>query len=306
MTVNTQQNHPLSLQGLRVGISGAIPEPEESNNIPDLARLTLRFVSQLSSLILDYGGEIVHGTHPTFTPVLADQARSRLGRENPPPPLTLVCSKLFGNPPAAAARAHRFAKARLLLTDKIGEGDARDTQTRNDSLTALRLALTQHVDVLIAIGGKLHLQTGFNPGVLEEMTLARWHGVECFVVGSLGGMANKIDAAKIQAFAEPQLASPDLANMAQCTEELDLYAGRLALYLATRRAHLLEQRVRREIFAPIVKLYSLIDSPAAPRADLDIDVSVVQRFAKRFSLVREAFSSGNVNSLNVLLDNPPA
>src|SRR5258706_8703957 len=82
------------LRGLRVGISGAVPERESWGGVADLDQLILHFISQLSALVLMYGGEVVHGSHPSFTPVLAAQAKDFGSRTSKS--LTLVYSELFG------------------------------------------------------------------------------------------------------------------------------------------------------------------------------------------------------------------
>ena len=45
------------------------------------------------------------------------------------------------------------------------------------------------MNVMVAVGGKLHATDGKIPGVAEELDLARRRGIACFLVGGLGGMA---------------------------------------------------------------------------------------------------------------------
>src|ERR687896_99147 len=83
------------LGGIRVGIAGAVPEPEHWGNVRDLDRVILNFVAQLSALVMKYGGKVVHGSQPAFTPVLVEQARKYPKKQA----LTLIASKLWGDPP---------------------------------------------------------------------------------------------------------------------------------------------------------------------------------------------------------------
>ncbi|MEN3369685.1 MAG: hypothetical protein V7609_1828 [Verrucomicrobiota bacterium] len=53
----------------------------------------------------------------------------------------------------------------------------------------MRYTLIQQMNVMVAVGGKLHAADGKVPGVVEEMDLARQRGLPCFLVGGLGGMA---------------------------------------------------------------------------------------------------------------------
>ncbi len=236
------------LAGLRVGLSGAIPEREHWGAVLDLDRIILSFVSQLSALVIEYGGTIVHGSHPALTPVIAEEARERrrsqgerLGEDRKPSlgpgALTLVASRLWGDPPEPTARCAGWSGASVILTPRIGPGDERDAETRNDSLTAMRLALAQQMDVLIAVGGKLHRDTGFNPGILEELTIARWHRVPCFVVACLGGMAGELETGLIGEFSiGNRLNKDDRGRMAQWSGSVDEHVGALITHLCRHRS----------------------------------------------------------------------
>src|SRR3954453_9082379 len=83
----------VSLEHYEVGLSGAVPDRKDWSE-PAMDRGILEFVALFSGLILKYGGRIVHGSHPTFTPIILRQARqhasARLRR-----PVTLVVSDLW-------------------------------------------------------------------------------------------------------------------------------------------------------------------------------------------------------------------
>src|SRR5882762_8805183 len=83
----------ISLEQYEIGLSGAIPNRSEWSE-PAMDRGILEFVALFSGIVLKYGGRIVHGCHPTFTPVILRQARlqapNRLRK-----PVTLIMSELW-------------------------------------------------------------------------------------------------------------------------------------------------------------------------------------------------------------------
>src|ERR1700677_1684197 len=64
----------VSLEQYEIGLSRAAPHPEDWSE-PAMDRGILAFVSLVSGIVFKYGGRIVHGCHPSFTPVLLRQAR---------------------------------------------------------------------------------------------------------------------------------------------------------------------------------------------------------------------------------------
>jgi hypothetical protein len=88
----------------------------------------------------------------------------------------------------------------VVLTPKHGDGGPDRKQTRDDSLTAMRLAMVSQVDAVVAVGDKLHRGTGFNPGMLEELTVARWRNVPCIIVGAMSGVRMSDQATDLKMF----------------------------------------------------------------------------------------------------------
>ena len=72
----------VSLEQYEVGLSGAVPDRKDWTE-PAMDRGVLEFVALLSGLVFKYGGRIVHGSHPTFTPVILQQARRHGGSRYP-------------------------------------------------------------------------------------------------------------------------------------------------------------------------------------------------------------------------------
>jgi hypothetical protein len=298
------RSRPTPLRGLRVGISGAVPEREAWGDVQDLDQIILRFVAQLSRLVIKYGGSLVHGSHPTFTPVMAAQVQPDEWIDAPS--LTLIASLLFGDPPTVVERAHRVA--RVVLTNQIGEGGADNRQTLADSLTALRMQLIREVDVIVAVGGKLHIEDGYHRGVLEELTLARWQDIPCFIVGSAGGLAGRAhDDVARQFSTGNRLGEQDVRRLAERGVGLDAAVGLLLEHLVVN-AHLF-RRERDQLGAafsrdPAIDGFELLsaDGTFSPLSErVRFEAGAVRAVADRFAEVRAAFDQGDAGRVAALI-----
>jgi hypothetical protein len=275
------------LAGLRVGIAGAVPERQYWKEVWDLDRLILTFVAQLAALVVRFGGRVVHGSQPLLTPVVAEQTRRQARQETGA--LTLFASQLFGALPAVTERAARLAEAEVVLTRPVGKGDSGDRETRNRSLTAMRLAMTEEIDVLVAVGGKLHLDTGFNPGVLEELAQARWRNVPCFIVGAFGGVAGQLELPVIEELSAGNLleASTLSVAMAMWSSSMDEHVGKLLAHFARHK----EQFIRKgQAESRSTSIASSIRPEAFPVSGfktpmkvVTVDAAVVEGWSARFS-----------------------
>lgn len=173
----------VSLSEFEVGLSGAVPEREHWSE-PAMDRAILEFVALLSGLIFKYGGRIVHGSHPTFTPVILHQARLHAaGRTRRP--VTLVRSDLW--PMSQNERESSADIAEIIITRRIGGKGPEDAQTFENSLAGMRRVLIDAQNVMVAVGGKLHENDGKTPGVVVEMRMAAEKGIPRFLIGGLGG-----------------------------------------------------------------------------------------------------------------------
>jgi hypothetical protein len=180
----------VSLKGFNIGLSGAIPDKREWEE-PAEDRAILEFVALLSGLVFKYGGRIVHGAHPTFTPVITRQAELQaIDRERPA--ITLIMSELWARNLDQFEREQFSRVAEFVVVAQVGEGGPENAETRNNSLTAMRRHLVQEMNVMVAVGGKQHSGDGLISGVAEELNLARQRGMPCFLVGGLGGMAAQL------------------------------------------------------------------------------------------------------------------
>src|SRR5947208_6150543 len=83
----------VSLAAYHIGLSGAIPKREDWSE-PAMDRGILEFVALFSGIVFKYGGRIIHGSHPTFMPVILRQARLQAAARLRTP-VTLVMSELW-------------------------------------------------------------------------------------------------------------------------------------------------------------------------------------------------------------------
>ena len=180
----------ISLEQYEVGISGAIPNREDWSE-PAMDRGILEFVALFSGIVFKYGGRIIHGSHPTFTPVILRQARLQAaGRLRKP--VTLVMSELWAQFLSSEDVEAITDIAEFVVTQKIGNKGPDDTETRNRSLSAMRRVLVDAQNLTVAVGGLLHTGDGIVPGVAEEIALAEQKGIPRFLIGGLGGFAKKL------------------------------------------------------------------------------------------------------------------
>lgn len=185
------------LHGVRVGLSGAIPEPGEwAGRALDWE--ILNAVSTLADTVFSSGGHLVHGAHPSFTPRILAQA-APYAEERGEPVVTFVLSELFADTPLAR-QLQEPRYTHILTLEPVppvippgheGHG-AEDPVVRNASLAEMRKRLIRQMDALVIIGGKRWADSENKPGTLEELELARSRGIPTFLLGGLGGMAAEL------------------------------------------------------------------------------------------------------------------
>lgn len=191
-----------TLHGLRIGLSGAIPEQTEwAGRALDWE--ILNAVSTLADTVFDEGGHLVHGAHPSFTPRILAQAEP-YAEERGKPVVTFVLSGLFAQEHLAKQLGQECYRKvlELIVVDPVvppgaeGHG-AEDPRVRNESLTAMRQRLIGEIDALVVIGGK-HWRGSPNtpeavkPGTAQELEMAIDRAIPCFLLGGFGGMAAEL------------------------------------------------------------------------------------------------------------------
>ena len=180
----------VSLAQYEIGLTGAVPG-RDSWSEPAMDRAILEFVALFSGIVFKYGGRIVHGSHPTFTPVILRQARLHAGKSRKRKPMTLVMSELWAKELSETDVANFTDIADFVVTRKVGEGGVEHVETRNRSLTEMRQVLIKNQNAMVAVGGKMHEKDGIVPGVKEEMDLAAQRGIARFLIAGMGGFASK-------------------------------------------------------------------------------------------------------------------
>ncbi len=187
------------LGGRRIGLSGAIPDPDEWGGRA-LDWEILNAVSTLADTVFSGGGHLVHGSHPSFTPRILAQAEP-YAEERGAPVATFLLSALFAEDPLVRLLREHEARGvcELVMVPAVyppgheGRG-AGDAEVRNASLTAMRERLVEGLDLLFVIGGKRWSGSKYRPGTLEEAELAQARGIEVVPLGGLGGMAAELAA----------------------------------------------------------------------------------------------------------------
>ena len=182
----------IDLTGYRIWLSGAVPEsteepkPDVESPIEvwkgaDAENDILSLVQVFSALVFKYGGEIVHGCQPSFTPILLEQARRFLGETVGQSPLQLFVSDFFGNDRNRRDWSRWERVASLAVTPKREE--------LSTSLKILRETMTTECNAFVAIGGKWWAGEPGRAGVPIEFEMAKEAGMPCFVLGGFGGVS---------------------------------------------------------------------------------------------------------------------
>jgi hypothetical protein len=139
-------------------------------------------VSALARSWLELGGSLRFGSHPTFTPLIVEAARSVLPRG--------VGDRIH------AFRSDYFVDRAFELEDSehVAVHPVQALADRESSLAALRREMIRPGSAALAviIGGRTSEGGSHVPGVEEELALARESGIPVVVLASPGGQAVEI------------------------------------------------------------------------------------------------------------------
>lgn len=172
------------LTGVNVWISGAVPEKEVWPH-PLYDRDILTFVAQLSRLVLKKGGVVIHGSHPSFTPILVNQ-HLQVAPKNPER-LQLFVSDFFGT-----EVKEKYSDS--CKVNQIPKKSSLDNKPNIDkSLTALRHEMAKRADIMVVLGGKLHKDGAREPGIFEEIRIANEYEVRSFILPHFTGATQFLD-----------------------------------------------------------------------------------------------------------------
>src|SRR4029078_11864462 len=133
---------PNSVAGARIWLSGAVPEIE---GITDAQRAAiLDFVRTFSHRAFERGVHIMHGSHPSFTPPLLQEARSYQQQGGRKDCLILAVSRHFSKRPENAPPEEWRQAAMVYETPEVSGEHARD-----ESLELLRKWMVARCDAIV-------------------------------------------------------------------------------------------------------------------------------------------------------------
>ena len=171
-----------SLAGARIWLSGAVPEAEGTTEAQRAA--ILDFVRRFARRVFERGGHIVHGSHPSFTPVLLEEAQRYQQQGGHKDRLVLAVSRLWSKD-ATKVPVDEWRKLALVYETPEASGE----RARDESLELLRKWMVSRCDAIVVVGGKWWQSVGGRAGVPLELGLAIERGIPCFLLGGLGGAA---------------------------------------------------------------------------------------------------------------------
>ena len=173
-----------SLVGVRVWLSGSLPEAAHSTEAERTA--ILKFVRIFSATVFRGGGYVIHGSHPSFTPVLLEEASAYQSNGGSKDALTLAVSRLWSKEPLKIP-VDAWRKQCLVYETPEASGQA----AREDSLRILRRWMAARCDAIVVVGGMWWQEINGRAGVPHEFGLATERGIACFLLGGLGGAATE-------------------------------------------------------------------------------------------------------------------
>jgi uncharacterized protein len=170
------------LAGARIWLSGAVPDVNESTE--EERSGILKFVRDFANKIFRLGGHIIHGSHPSFTPTLLEEAEKYLEGGGKKDCLSLVVSRHWSKDSGRIPINEWRRKCVVYETPEVtGE------QARNRSIELLRNWIAARCDAMIAVGGRWWQEVSGRAGVPQEVELSVQRALPCFLLGGLGGVA---------------------------------------------------------------------------------------------------------------------
>jgi len=177
---NISRNTPLL--GARIWLSGSVPEEQDSTE--EQRDTILNFVRHFSRLVFEHGGHIVHGSHPSFTPILLEESKRHQEQGGRKDVLILAVSRLWSKNPDIVPLEEWRQTAIVYETPEVsGE------RSRDESLEQLRRWLVARCDAVVVVGGKWWHSLAGRAGIPIELSLTIERGLPCFLIGGLGGVA---------------------------------------------------------------------------------------------------------------------
>ena len=194
-----------SLAGARIWLSGAVPETEGTTE-PQRAAIT-DFVRRFSRRVFERGGHIVHGSHPSFTPILLEEAKRYQDKGGHKDCLVLAVSRFWSKDPKHVP-VDEWRKLVLVYETPEVSGE----RSREESLAMLRKWMASRCDAIVVVGGKWWQAVAGRAGVPLELGLAMQRGIPCFLLGGFGGAAQDFVAQHPEVFSQLKNGLDETAN----------------------------------------------------------------------------------------------
>src|ERR1700722_18105211 len=152
--------NPYHLHGVRIWLSGAVPPDAD----PTYQSAIRTFVRHFAEQVFRAGAYIVHGSHPTLTPILIEEAAKHIANGGRRDCLTLVVSK-FWSKDTTKVPVQDWRQTCIVYESPQATTRA---SPRYDSLLILRQWLVDRCDAFVAVGGLWWQQIAGRSGVPIE------------------------------------------------------------------------------------------------------------------------------------------
>jgi patatin-like phospholipase/acyl hydrolase len=162
------------LQGVRIHLSGSIPQNAATSDAEGIASFTEEF----AAAVLRDGGALLHGSHPTLMQPLEKAARAYVTAGGAKDALTLVRSQSFAA--TDEQRAEIEAQRQFCNVELVPSPDGQP-------LLPMREWMAERCDVVVTIGGRHYDVIKEKAGVPDELEEALGRGKPGFVVTAFGG-----------------------------------------------------------------------------------------------------------------------
>lgn len=187
------------LSGVKVGLSGAVPMREDLERY-GWSELDIRtMVSYLVEAVLKRGGRIVHGTHPTYLPIIRTVGRQfvagrRVSDADKPVVMFVVGPYVTQEEIDELRQEHSdYACVEVVGPCLSEEWSTEEKQASQSSwLQVMRERMAATIDSLVCIGGKGVRPQVPRPGVAAEADLATLAGKPVYLSAAFGGFAKQV------------------------------------------------------------------------------------------------------------------
>lgn len=169
------ERHPL--QGIRIHLSGSVPEDASEVQVTSIHD----FVRRFAQAVFREGGVIIHGSHPSFEQPLKAAASAFVSAGGARDSLILVRAQQFA---ATEEQLKEIEAQRAYATVEIVPAHSADSK---QSLIPMRVWMTERSDVIVAIGGRHWMVNKIAAGVPEELEEVVGRGKPGFALGGFGG-----------------------------------------------------------------------------------------------------------------------